>query len=133
MSWVEASYILGQPPSNGVLNQLSRRAASIGTFLHTESIDTAEIHDDLTELCRFMKEVHQYWGSKLMESPALVWEEVTAFTPSRLFPQTSAIKVQSLVSDEPDSDYLSTKCLCKVSVSSLNGLLVGVLSVWPSR
>jgi hypothetical protein len=133
MSWVEASYILGQPPSNPVLNQLSRRAASIGTFLHMESIDTAEIHEDLTELCRFMKEVYQYWGSKLMESPALVWEEVTAFTPSRLFPQTSAIKVQSLVSDEPDSDYLSTKCLCKVSVSSLNGLLVGVLSVWPSR
>ncbi|OCL03838.1 hypothetical protein AOQ84DRAFT_137126 [Glonium stellatum] len=133
MSWIEASYVCGQAPSFELLQQWSNWAKNIRELHLPQDLDVNKLHEDVMELSCYLKELNEYWGSKLITTPGCIWEEVTAFTPCRLLPRIGVLTVHSLVTEELSGDYLSTKCLCKVSESTPNGLLVGVLSIWPSR
>lgn len=133
MSWLEASYIFGTSPSFKRLVQWSSWAKSLTGLYFSDDVRFLRLHDDISELSHYLPKLHEYWGSKLAVPPISLWEEVTAFTPCRLLPQSSSVKVHSLLAQELNNDYLSTQALCKISESTLDGLLVAVLSVWPER
>jgi hypothetical protein len=133
MSWIEASYMYGKPPPFHRLNQWLSWAYDLADLHFPDDIDLPRLYDDMGELTRYLMQVHEDWGPKLLSDPGCIWKEATAFTPCRLLPQSAAATVHSLITEEPNSDYLSTQCLCKVSESTSDGFLVGVLSVWPSR
>ncbi|KAH6714527.1 hypothetical protein BKA61DRAFT_673850 [Leptodontidium sp. MPI-SDFR-AT-0119] len=133
MSWIEANYVYGKAPPCEQLKQWSRWAKSLKELDTPQDLDMPSLCDDVAELVRYLPEIHEYWGSKLVKTPGCLWEEVTAFTPCRLLPQTASATVHSLITEDPNSDYMSTQYLCKVSESSSNGRILGVLSIWPSR
>ncbi|KAL2075301.1 hypothetical protein VTL71DRAFT_244 [Oculimacula yallundae] len=133
MSWIEASYVYGKDPPYEQLKQWLRWARSLEELDVPKGHDWVHLCDDIAELARYLPEIYEYWGSTLMKTPGSLWEEVIAFTPCRLLPQTSSATIHSLITENPNSDYMSTQYLCKISESSLNGRVLGVLSVWPSR
>ena len=64
-----------------------------------------------------------------------IWsEEIVAFTPSRFLPQASSIRVDSIrpPSSSPRIER-GLKVIKKISQTSVDSSIVGVLSVWPSR
>lgn len=133
MSWMEARYIYGVPPSFARLKQWASWANGLTKLYFPDDNNVLRLHNDILDLSRYLPELDEYWGPKLIAAPECIWEEVTTFTPCRLLPQSSTTKVHSLVAEELSNDYLSTQALCKVSESTSDGLLVAVLSIWPSR
>lgn len=133
MAWIEAMYICGHSPPYDGLERWLVWAKNLDELQFSELSDSQRLLGDVMDITQYLQEVDKHWGSQLRNTPGCIWEEVTAFTPCRLLPRTTAVKVHSLASDETIGDYTSTKCLCKVSESTPNGLLLGVLSIWPSR
>ena len=132
MAWIEALYICGGAPVSTHLDKWLHRAKS-HSIPWADETEVKNVIEDTKELSRYLRELHDFWGAKLSTNPECIWEEVAAFTPCRLLARTKAVQVHSLVSDSPGDDCLSTINLCKLSKSSSNGLLVAVVSVWPSR
>jgi hypothetical protein len=133
MAWIEANYVFNNVPSLEQLEDLSGWIVRAKQLLLDIDPEMQDIQKDLPELRQYLKQLHSYWGSKLMKSPAIMWEEVTAFTPNRLLPITSAIHVSTAFIDNPTGDEVSSQYLCKVSEVSSDGSLMAILSIWPSR
>jgi hypothetical protein len=128
MAWIEASYVFG---AAGLV-------ANFGHWLLSNSntsygCDLQQIGSDYLEFSEYLKDLHMQWGQQLKEHPGCIWEEVTAFKPSRLLAQTTAFRVNSLVGSRVKDEKSSSQPLCKISGVSSDGLYVGVLSIWPSR
>lgn len=132
MAWIEALYICGHPSVSTHLDKWLYWAKS-HPIPWADEVEVRNVIEDVKELSRYLRELHDFWGEKLVTNPECVWEEVVAFTPCRLLARTKAVQVHSLVSDPPGDDCLSTINLCKLSKASSNGLLVAVVSIWPSR
>jgi hypothetical protein len=133
MAWIEASYVLRIVPSWEMLQQWTtwvRRNKS--SFGDDNSLLQRTLADCL-ELSRYLKVLHADWGSQLLESPKCIWEEITAFTPSRLLSQTPSTKYTALVKDPPKDQLASSKYLSKISEMSADGRMVAILSIWPSK
>jgi hypothetical protein len=133
MSWIEASYIYGLPPSFARLKQWSSWAKGLTKVYFPDDNNLLRLHDNILDLSRYLSELHEYWGPKLIGAPECIWWEVTTSTPCRLLPQSFATKVHSLVAEELNNDYLGTQPLCKTPEPTLDGLHVAVLRIWPSR
>jgi flagellar biosynthesis GTPase FlhF len=132
MAWIEALYICGGSPVSTHLDKWSH-CVEFHSIPGAEEVEVKDILEDVKELSRYLRELDDFWGAKLVKNPECIWEEVVAFTPCRLLARTRAVQVHSLVADPPDDDYLSTTNLCKLSKASSNGLLAAVVSIWPSR
>lgn len=132
-AWLEACYVFKTKPNWGALGTLSRWLESSTQLVLDPTPEVQRIVEDLSELEKYLEQLDKYWGTKLLASPSILWEEATAFTPSRLLVKTNAINVTSLVNKGPTGSEVSSQCLRKISEVSPDGLFVGVLSVWPSR
>jgi hypothetical protein len=132
MAWIEALYICGGPPVSTHLDKWLHCAESL-SITWADETEVKNVIEDVKELSRYLKELHEFWGLKLVTNPECIWEEAVAFTPCRLLASIKTVQVHSLVSDPPGDDCLSTINLCKLSKASSNVLLVAVVSVWPSR
>lgn len=100
---------------------------------HMEEERLNTVLHDAEEMGRYLLLLDDQWGSKLHERPELIWDEVTAFTPSRLLHETMGTRVYSLFSNHFNSQKVGSKYLCKVSETSKDQKYVGILSIWPSR
>jgi hypothetical protein len=85
------------------------------------------------EFCQDLRLLDQTIGNSLRESPHLIWNEATAFVPSRFWITSSATSVELLDPRALNSNAISGRALATISESLLSRCLVGVLSIWPSR
>lgn len=85
------------------------------------------------EFCQDLRLLDQIIGDRLRESPNLMWNEATAFVPSRFWVTGSATSVELLDPQALNLDAISGRALATISESLLSHCLVGVLSIWPSR
>jgi hypothetical protein len=132
-SWIEAYFTFSNPPGASELRDLCSWATSVKKAFRDLSQETKGALDDVDDFGRYLIGLNDDWGSKLLKSPEIIWEEVTAFTPSRLLPQSTTTQVDILVEDALSDPKLSTRCLSKISETTSDGLMVGTLSIWPSR
>jgi len=88
---------------------------------------------ELGSLFDYLSTLEHEWGVSLRVAPQTIWQDLTAFHPSRFFLQTTATTVKTVSSTDADSGSLSTICLCTISEDLPDGSLMAVLSVWPSR
>jgi hypothetical protein len=130
MSWVEASYTLRHPPEWQILRRCVSDSKVESISLNNENSSFAGFASDLMELSRYLERLEKDWGNKLLQLPHLIWEEITGFTSSRLFAQSSSAKVLSLPETCPRAG-LSLTPLCKISETSSNGELITILTIWP--
>jgi hypothetical protein len=133
LSWIETSYIFYKVPAFESLKKCSDLIRLAIPKVRNLEQDISGLYEDLRDLSHYLEELDSAWSSQLFKSPGTIWEEVRAFTPCRLVGQSSSTKVNTLFMDNPTRQGLSTTHLCKISITSSDQSLVGVLSIWPSR
>ena len=131
MAWIEASYALGFFPDHGSVG-LCSSSEYLDSNLPQFDNHSASIAKDLSDLSRYLKDLHHDWGEKLHQSPHVIWDEVTAFNSCQLLPQTSIAKVVSLPAGALRYDP-SIDPLCKISDTTSDGTYILMLTVWPSK
>ena len=132
-SWVEACYVLKAPPSAKELQMWGMMVLPLKRQLNNAPMDISELSQEAIDFAQDLMTLERLWGSKLMSNPESIWDEVTAFTPSRFLQQTTATTVQSLVSKLSPGAKSSLKEIKKISQSTADGAHVTVLSVWPFK
>ena len=134
LAWIEASYVLKEPP---IKQELQEWCGVIfegrGECFGVDS-KISKVAVNVCDFARYLENLHRLWGTKFLHSPSCIWEEVTAFTPSRFLPQTSGTLVNSLsLPDDNARTEGSLKVIKKISQTSFDGGTISVLSIWPSR
>lgn len=131
MAWVEASYISSHPPAHDKLLQWALWAEKC--LERDASLDAKKVIKDALEFSKDLERLKHDWNEHLSKSPASIWKQVTAFTPSRFLAQSTAVRFTTLAPDSLCRGSTSTKYLCKVSEANYDEQFVGILSIWPSR
>jgi len=136
MTWVESLYLFG----TGTL--IRERVDNLKQWLawttqHNLEVlagihTTASLHDLGLFLDDLVK-MDDLWGISLQVAPEQIWQDITAFTPSRFFLQTSATTTRQLPSNNLSHDSLARVCLCTISEDIPDGSAMAVLGIWPSR
>ena len=132
-SWVEACYVLKAPPSAKELQMWGKVARTLKQQMTNAPMDILELSQEAVDFAEDLMTLERLWGSKLIANPECIWEEVTAFTPSRFLQQTTTTTVQSLISKSSPGAKSSLKEIKKISQSTADGAHVTVLSIWPSK
>ena len=133
MAMMEAFYVFGkgQPPNTKALRSWSDWALK---YASRENLgDLRKLAEDVREFGWDLDNLHTLWGPSLAAAPQIIWEDITAYTPSRFFAQTNATAVTSLTPLFPKHEDLSTNPLSTISAVSASSRELGVLSIWPPR
>jgi len=129
MAWVEASYVARQSPQWQELFNWSHHVQDT-THLPAQVI---ELSKDMLEFSQYLETLNQDWGSKLMSCPCAIWDEVTAFNPTRFFARTGEFHLRSLASEKLKKSGVGSRYLCKISETNHTQQAIGILSIWPSE
>jgi hypothetical protein len=132
-AYIEASYALRAVPNRALLLEWVEGLHSISNTLGVHESTIEKVADDSLELYRYLGTLHLEWGVQLLRSPKCIWEEATAFTPSRLLAQSASTQVWNLIMDPPKNEFISSRYLSKISEVSSDGKMVAILSIWPSK
>lgn len=132
MVWLEATYTVSG--GSNVIDYIRGDVAMVPDLM--ERVLHLELHSTLKELQEFMKDIsaiRDSWDSHLSENPAEIWNDITAFTPSKYLRQTSALSVEAISTGFPDGMTKDNGILFEMSKTSMNMTKLAVLSIWPSR
>jgi hypothetical protein len=157
LKWIEAHYLavkllLAENPSAEVLDlcpktgalsgwarwlacnyHSKRRRISTSNRPESESFgEIGELCNNLSEFEGDMQELQLHWSANLLQTPEIIWDEVTAFTSSKFLFKAGNTKVTSLAAGNPQSSSSSKNPLCTISDAATDGKLMAVLSIWPS-
>lgn len=88
---------------------------------------------ELDDLGADLAQIDKKWGDVLNLDPGQLWEDVTAFTPSRFLAQTSALSVHEVKPAEDKDASLDGPPLFSISQTSKDFRWLAFLSVRPSR
>ncbi|KAI9713252.1 MAG: hypothetical protein M1820_001239 [Bogoriella megaspora] len=80
-----------------------------------------------------MKEIVASWGEKLSSQPTLIWKEVSGFSQSKFLKSSRAMDVTYMEPRRLESEKCSQKYLCRISASTPDGEMTGVLSIWTAE
>lgn len=137
MAWVEALYMFQSIVGSGhSLIHTNMQKWSAGF----EALDMLQINNSFPHLSSsvlaFAKDLavmHHLWAETLTHSQEQIWKDITTFTPSRFFAETTASNVDYMpqsINGQPDLGHIP---LCTISAESPGGSELGVLTIWPSR
>ncbi|XTI93302.1 hypothetical protein V2W45_1498872, partial [Cenococcum geophilum] len=129
MAWIEASYVARQSPQWQELFNWSHHVQDT-THLPAHVI---ELSKDMLEFSQYLETLNQDWGSKLMSCPCSIWDEVTAFNPTRFFARTGEFHLRSLAPEKLMKSGVGSRYLCKISETNHTQQTIGILSIWPSE
>lgn len=132
MSWVESLYLFGTGPR--FFEHLRSCIATRAEQLSQEAPGNRDpgFVGELNHFLDYLTTMENDWGISLRTAPHTIWQDLTAFSPSRFFLQTSAMTVQPITLTETPSN-LSSVCLCRISEDLPDGTLMAVLEIWPSK
>lgn len=91
------------------------------------------LHERLTELATDIQRLVEEWGEKLRNTPSILWDEVPAFLQSRFICDNTYTTITHFTTQLHGSRGQSSRSLCSVSMTSSDGLINCVVSVWPSK
>lgn len=131
MQYIDLSYRFGTLDLTALPNWLDWARSTY----HHEDVDgvwMAELKK-ATDIVQYLLLINDQWGSKLQIRPWLIWDEISAFTPSHLLDEPTGIQVHRLWTEETHSRSRSSTYLCKVSITSRDHGHIGILSIWPSK
>lgn len=129
MVWVEANFALkGRLP----IEELQDLVSQWKTYSKKRNdSDIENSGKKLKEFCLDMQNLVREWGGALQQRPHEIWNDLTAFSKSKFFAQSSALSVQTLSSkNNHEIDALFT--ISRVS-DWKSRLLIGKLGIRPCR
>jgi hypothetical protein len=129
-AWIECCYVL----QCGLGYDRLRQWADIARNVLYDSLARVEVLDDLKEFAHDLKRLDAEWGTRLLVQPDIIWEECTAFTPSRFMSHNQMFTVHTWDTQTlKPQENMATKCLARISQTRHDGKYISVLSIWPSR
>lgn len=136
--WIEGLYWRMQEPVPRIILHLkcwSDQFLSLDPRNPTTS-KLRQLEPQLQDLAVDISDIDAEWSSKLLTDPTLIWDDILIFHGhgilSKLRDLSSSAMV-TLASDAPKrEDGTSLQCLCTISVTSSDGMLMGVLAVYSS-
>jgi hypothetical protein len=136
MVWVELMYTFEKESRNHnrthrLLLQWADWAQNLGLTGFSE--DYAQTPRAIAEFTRDLIRLHELWGDTLLEGPHQIWNDITAFTTSPFFVQTSALTIKSLCAESRIRSVQSGSPLSKISQDDPSTDILAVLTIWPSR
>jgi ABC-type dipeptide/oligopeptide/nickel transport system ATPase component len=87
----------------------------------------------IKDLSSELEALESAWGAKLLSTPAIVWDESTAFLNCHFMLESTTAKVMTLDSNKAQLRKSSLKALAQISTTTLDGRYTAVLTVWPSK
>jgi hypothetical protein len=138
VAWLEAAYIL-QLDVEAQVHTLQRwiSSMSIMKWFDTSIEEIRSLAKAISDLADEVKAIDQKWGSELLRSPSIIWDDVATFQKngilSRIRQPASTFSMTYLTPAESATKKLhSSKSLCTISATAGDGSVMAVLSVWPS-
>jgi hypothetical protein len=136
MVWVEATYIFEKRGEKHAkihmsLSRWAEWAQTLDRSRLTE--DDSAVPTAVAAFAEDLIKMHEWYGDTLLEGPLQIWHDITAFTTSPFFVQTSAVTVKSLATESSNRSGLSTIPLSKISLDDPKTDFMGVLTIWPSK
>lgn len=133
MAWIEACYTHQLPPPVALLRTWAMHLRINKTAFMVAPVDVWAMSSDIDEFCSYLDSLRLQWGSKLLQNPGCIWEEVTAFNPSRFLQTTSAMAYRQLQPEgQRNSAKMSKAPLKEISQTTSDGKFVSKLAIWPS-
>ena len=141
MVWVETIYTFAsylQDPSKDIcldiFAHLARWAQTASNFLlrcHVTSY--GNLPNEIAKLAQDLQKVGGLWGSTLGNSPVQIWHDVSAFTDSEFFQQSSAISVKHISNPYVRKSQAGTRYLSRISKFDSCSGRFAILTIWPSQ
>jgi hypothetical protein len=133
MVWVQAAYTFQRKPAQDVA--CARDSIQI-LKEKTDVVVPLRVHQMAAELVEFvsdLEKVEAEWGENLRHGTAEIWNDLTAFTPSRFFARTSALSVHQIHPGLTDNQFIARLPLFTMSNTSPDTTYLAVLGIWPSK
>ncbi|EXJ85266.1 hypothetical protein A1O3_05941 [Capronia epimyces CBS 606.96] len=132
MVWLEAVYTCSM--GTITIRALQERSRQLSDrFSHVLDLNLKAVLSDLQEFAQDLGSVTSAWDAALSTNPAEIWNDITAFTPSRFFHQTAALAVQGIKMDSPAEIRDEGELLWTVSKTSIDLTRLATVTVCPSR
>ncbi|KAH8589069.1 hypothetical protein B0O99DRAFT_692943 [Bisporella sp. PMI_857] len=132
MAWIEGCYIYGKIPRSSCLREWGVRYVSFSNSA-VPSTQVGEIQKRASELGQYLDKLECDWGQHLQKSPAIIWEEVVAFTPSPLLLKHAGISIQELQPSSPLKSGICQEPINLISQLTHEGSHHIFLSVYTSK
>jgi hypothetical protein len=131
MAWIEGCYTYGKSPQSSCLrNWASLDSSSPNSVL---SKQVGKIQKIVYEFGQYLERLESDWGQDLRKSPASIWVEVTAFTPTPLLLKHAGISVQEMQSSPPFRSGICHVPINRLSQLTPDGFHLVLLSVYTSE
>lgn len=130
MAWIEACHVNSFPPPTGELRKWAAAVQEAGFHGFALKPEITIILANIPDFCQDLDKLQEQWGENLQQRPGCIWEEVTAFSPSRFLAQTNALKVEVVNAPTEKTDLRE---IANISRVALGGQYIIILKVWPSR
>ena len=136
MSWVEALYMFTSADS-GTHNYIQCNLLEWTNFASTLLIDydLTNFQIVLSSLKSFvydLQALHKNWGETLSRTSHNIWNDITAFTNSPFFQQSSALSVEYLPIRGVRCSSSSSMPLTRTSNIDVRTGICAILTIWPS-
>ncbi|KAE9371862.1 hypothetical protein N431DRAFT_559267 [Stipitochalara longipes BDJ] len=132
MAWIEGCYTYGKSPQSSCL----RKWGNLDTSSPNSAIPSTQvskIRKTAYEFGRYLETLESDWGQHLGKSPASIWEEVTAFTPTPLLLKHAGISVQKMQPGPPLRSGICHEPINRLSQLTPDGSHHVFLSVYTSE
>lgn len=132
MVWLEAlfTYAIANSTLGSIEADLNTLPSRLTYPLH---LSAQTMLRDLQDFVLDVSTIATAWQDSLNADPSEIWNDVTAFTPSRFFVQTSALSVHKITPGHEETSTNEQRPIFKVSKCSVDKTQLAVLSIWPSR
>ena len=136
MSWVEALYMFAKTdsktPSNIQANLFEWTKFASRLLIDYDLTNFQGVLSSLTAFVDDLQALHKMWGDVLSRAPNHIWNDVTAFTHSPFFQQSSALLTKHLPIRGFRCSSSSSRPLSRTSSVDVGTGTCAVLTIWPS-
>jgi hypothetical protein len=132
MAWIEGCYTYGKSPQSSCLRKWGNLDSSSPNSA-VPSTQVGKIQKIAYEFGQYLETLENDWGQDLRKSPAVIWEEVTAFTPTPLLLKHAGISVQEIQPNPPLGSGICHEPINRLSQLTPNGSHYVFLSVYTSE
>lgn len=99
----------------------------------SSSTKVSKVQETAWVFGEYLEELENDWGQSLHKSPAIIWEEVVAFTPSPLLLKHNGISVKGLRPSPHSKAGLCREPINFLSQVTPDGTHQAFLSIYPSE
>jgi hypothetical protein len=132
MAWIEGCYSYGESPKSSCLRNWGTRDIFTPHQV-ISSTEVSKIQATAFQFGEYLETLENDWGQSLYKGPAIIWEDVVAFTPSPLLLKHAGISVRGLRPSPPSKAGICKEPINFLSQVTPDGTHQVFLSIYTSK